>query len=130
MPDQPTCGEGLAARATLPTKLGELMRAVADVLEHHTRALDRSDERAQQEERAYRSLVAQHRDAAERLVAIGNEMDGYRDLRMPDHDVAVLTSPDAVEVFARAVALERELVELLDRQVNEDEKILEAMRAA
>ena len=130
MAGQPTCGQGLAARSTLPAKLGQFMDAVAGVLAYHTKALDTSGDAAQLERNAYTSLVARHRDAAAQLAATAEEMASYRDLPMPEHDVAVLTSAEAVDVFERAVAVEREIVELLRTRLDEDEELLAQMRSA
>ena len=38
--DQVTCGQGLAANAVIPAKLGELIASMAEILEVHTKALD------------------------------------------------------------------------------------------
>jgi hypothetical protein len=130
MADEPTCGQGLAARSTLPAKLGQFMDAVADVLAHHTKALDASGDAAKQEQKAYTSLVARHRDAAGQLTATAEEMASYRDLPMAEHDISVLTSAEAVDVFERAVTVERELAQLLRARLDEDEELLAQMRSA
>ena len=127
MADQATCGQGLAAHSPLPTKLGELTAAVADVLELHTNALDLADENARQEQRAYLKLVEQHRQTAARLFATGDEMAGYRDLPMASHDSTVLSSPEAVEAFASLVRVEQELLALLQQRVEEDRAMLSEM---
>jgi hypothetical protein len=125
--DEPTCGKGLAARSTLPTQLGKLMDAVAEVLEIHTKALDPTSDNGQREDRAYRSLVARHRQAADLLRATGEEMAGYRDLPMADHDTRVLNSAEAVEAFARVVAIEHEVSALLHDRLGEDDAMLTQM---
>ena len=130
MATQQTCGQGLAARSTLQETLGELIGAVGDVLEHHISSLDLSNDAGEEEKRAYESLVARHREVAAELSAIGEEMRGYRDLAMAGHDVSVLTSSRAVDVFERAVAAERELLGLLGARLAEDEELLASMRGA
>jgi hypothetical protein len=127
MADQATCGQGLAAHSSLPTKLGELTAAVADVLELHTKALDLADENARQEQRAYLKLVEQHRQTAARLFATGDEMAEYRDLPTASHDPTVLSSPEAVEAFASLVRVEQELLALLQQRVEEDRAMLDEM---
>lgn len=127
MADQATCGQGLAAHSTLPTKLGELTAAVAEVLELHTKALDLADENARQEQRAYLKLVEQHRQIAERLLATGDEMAGHRDLPMASHDPTMLSSPEAVDAFASLVRVEQELLALLQQRVGEDRAMLSEM---
>lgn len=127
MADQATCGQGLAAHSTLPTKLGELTAAVAEVLDLHTKALDLADENARQEQRAYLKLVEQHRQIAERLLATGDEMAGHRDLPMASHDPTMLSSPEAVDAFASLVRVEQELLALLQQRVGEDRAMLSEM---
>jgi len=127
MADEPTCGQGLAAHSSLPTKLGELTAAVAEVLELHTKALDVADESARQEQRAYLRLVEQHRQTAARLLATGDEMAGYRDLPMASHDPTMLSSPEAVDAFARLVTVEQELLVLLQQRVEEHRAMLAEM---
>jgi hypothetical protein len=127
MDDQPTCGKGLADTAPLPTTLGELMAAVADVLEAHLPALDLSDPAARKEQQAYRRLVEDHRDAAHRLEALGKQMAGYRDLPMGHHDEAAMGGPAMMETFKRFVDREQALHTLLKRRLEEDQEMLHAM---
>jgi hypothetical protein len=51
--DQMTCGQGLAANAAIPAKLGELIASMAEILEVHTKALDLGDENAREENGAF-----------------------------------------------------------------------------
>ena len=123
--DQPTCGQGLAANALLPAKLAELAAAQADVLEHHTRALDPSDPQAQRELEAYASLTGAHRGLAAELARLAEEMAGCRDLPMARHDVAVMTAPDGqAEAFRRFVGVERELLALLQTKLDREAQLL------
>jgi acetyl-CoA acetyltransferase len=130
MPDQPTCGQGLAERSPLPSKLGELTAAMAKVLENHSRALDLGDENARTEHDAYQSLVAQLRSIAPQLQATGSEMAGYRDLQMGRHDTDVLASREAVEVFDSFVKVEEELLAMLEEMLERDRQMLAMMRGA
>jgi hypothetical protein len=127
--DQPTCGKGLAAHAPLPATLGELTAAVADVLAGHMPSLDLADENARAEHEAYAALVREHRAAAEQLRATAARMAGCRDLPMGRHDVAVLSTPDAMAPFARFVRLEEELVALLQARLAQDRAMLEGWGA-
>lgn len=52
-PEQPTCGKGLAENSVLPAKLGELISAIAENLEAHMQALDRTDQNSRREYDAY-----------------------------------------------------------------------------
>jgi hypothetical protein len=127
--DQPTCGKGLAAHAPLPAKLAELTAAVADVLAGHMPSLDLTDERSRAEHEAYAALVHEHRAAAEQLRATAARMAGSRDLPMGRHDVAVLSTPEAMAPFARFVRLEEELVALLRARLAQDRAMLDGWGA-
>jgi hypothetical protein len=128
--DQPTCGQGLAERSTLPANLGKLAASLADNLEVHTSALDLSDENAKQEHAVYLRLVQQHRAIAAQLETLGEEMAGYRDLPMGTHDPEAMSAPEVAAAFDRYVNVERELLALLQERVEEDQHILADMRAS
>jgi hypothetical protein len=129
MAEQPTCGQGLADYSLLPTKLGELIACVAEVLEAHTRALVSNDEATQKELGVYEELVRRHRTIAGLLEATGEEMAGYRDLPMGKHDPKAMSSPRAVETFQSLVKAEGDLVALLQERVKEDRGMLVEMGA-
>ncbi len=123
--DRPTCGEGLAANAVLPAKLAELITAQAKVLERHTRALDLTDATAQKELDAYTKLERAHRDVAGELADLAEEMASYRTLPMGRHDMTVMTDPKGqMEAFRRFVAVERELLALLQAKLEADGELL------
>jgi hypothetical protein len=123
--DRPTCGEGLAANAVLPAKLAELMTAQAKVLERHTRALDLTDATAQKELDAYTKLERAHRDVAGELADLAEEMASNRTLPMGRHDMTVMTDPKGqMEAFRRFVAVEQELLALLQAILEVEEKLL------
>jgi hypothetical protein len=130
MVDQLTCGQGLAENAILPARLGDLIASIADVLDVHTEALDLEDERSQREHDVYLKLAAEQREVATRLRAIGDEMAGYRDLPMAKHDPDVMTSPKAVGAFEEFVAVEEQLLTMLDDRVRKDKAMLDEMRRA
>ncbi len=127
MADDPTCGEGLAAHSTLPAKLAELTASLAENLEVHMKALDRTDENAEREYGVYLKLAQQHRRIAALLKATAAEMAGYRDLPMGRHDVGAMSSRAVVEAFQRFVELERELLGLLQKRLHQDTKLLAEM---
>ena len=124
MAEQPTCGQGLAERSALPAKLGELAASLAANLEVHTGALDLSDENAKREHAVYLRLVQQHRAIAAQLGAVAEEMAGYHDLPMGKHDSEAMSSPRVVTTFKSLVNVERELLGLLQEQVEQDQHIL------
>lgn len=128
MADQLTCGQGLAENAPLRTKLGELVGSTRRVLEVHMAALDPSDEDTEPERRAYQRLAQEHRELGARLLVVGEEMAGCRDLPMGSHDRRVMASVPTVEAFERFVQVEQELLALLQQRVPQDQRMLQQMR--
>jgi hypothetical protein len=130
MADQRTCGQGLAEHSLLPAKLAKLTASVAENLEVHMEALDLTDENAKKEHRVYRKLAKEHRKIARQLLAIGEEMAGCRDLPMGRHDQRAMSSPQVVEAFENFVRVEQELLALLVRRMEQDQKMLVEMGEA
>ncbi|HEV8725613.1 MAG TPA: hypothetical protein VGW77_33765 [Candidatus Binatia bacterium] len=130
MAEQPTCGKGLASQSSLPAMLGELSASVAENLEVHMKALDLNDASASKELEAYVKLAKKHREIATLLTATANEMAGYRELPMADHDAKVMSEPKAVKAFEKFMNLEQELLALLEKRVEQDHKMLVQMRRA
>jgi hypothetical protein len=130
MAEQPTCGQGLAENSSLRTKLGELVGSTSGVLEIHMAALDPEDEDTGPERRAYQRLAEEHREIGARLLVLGEEMAGYRDLPMGRHDLQIMTSRPAVEAFERFVQAEQELLAMLQQRIPQDQQMLAQMRAA
>ena len=128
MPEQATCGKGLAANATLPARLGDVVSAVADNLEAHMTALDPSDPVARVENEAYASLLARHRAIARELRALSAEMTRYRGLPPAPHDPEVMRGPTLREPFERLVETERELREHLDERIAREDEMLAAAK--
>jgi hypothetical protein len=102
--------------AVLPEKLAELLKARAEVLERHTRALDPDSEAGSRELEAYLALVRAHRAVAADLDRLAQQMSGYRNMPMAAHDAATMRDPrgqaEAYEHFQR---VEHELAELLNK---------------
>jgi hypothetical protein len=126
--DQASCGQGLAANAVLPAKLGALTAALAEVLDTHTKALDLDDENARQERDAYLQLADQQRRTAAQLLATSQEMAGYRDLPAARHDPTVMASAEVADTFERFVSIEHELLALIQARVEQDRAMLREMR--
>jgi hypothetical protein len=124
MEEPSTCGQGLASRSILPGKLGEMLAALARILEAHTRALDPAEADARKELDAYAALVTAHRDVADRLSGIGVQMAEYRSLPMAAHDEAAMSDAVAHRAFENFVRVERELSTLLQQQLREDQEML------
>src|SRR5687768_17638173 len=122
--DRPTCGKGLAANAVLPAKLAELIAAQGEVLKRHARALDPADATAQAELDAYTRLERAHGAVARELASLAEEMASYRNLPMCRHNMTVITDPKGqTEAFRRFLAMERELLALLQAKLEAEEKL-------
>ena len=127
MEEPSTCGQGLASRSVLQAKLGELLTALARILEAHMRALDPADTDARNELDAYAALVTAHRDVADRLSGIAGQMADYRALPMAAHDEAAMSDPLAHKAFENFVRVELELATLLEEQLRGDQEMLQQM---
>jgi hypothetical protein len=127
MEEPSTCGQGLASRAILPGKLGELLAALARILEAHMRALDPADTDARKELDAYATLVTSHRDVADRLSGIAVQMAEYRNLPVAAHDETVMSDAVANKAFEHFVRLEQELATMLQQLLQEDQQMLQQM---
>jgi hypothetical protein len=119
-----SCGGGLAEHATLPTKLAELFGSVAETLAVHTTSLDPTEENARMERAAYERLIEEHRRAAEVLSAIGQDLASCRDMPAATHDRKTVSSKQALEAFEDVVKREREILALLEKRVEDDQKTL------
>jgi hypothetical protein len=126
--DEPsTCGQGLASQSVLPDKLGELLAALARILEAHMRALDPAEADARKELDAYAALVTAHRDVADRLSGIAVQMADYRNLPMAAHEEAAMSDAVAHKAFENFVRAEQELATLLQQHLQEDQTMLQQM---
>jgi hypothetical protein len=127
MEEPSTCGQGLASRSILPGKLGELLAALARILEAHMRALDPAEADARKELDAYAALVTAHRDVADRLSGIAVQMADYRNLPMAAHEEAAMSDAVAHKAFENFVRAEQELATLLQQHLQEDQTMLQQM---
>ena len=125
--DEQTCGQGLAEHSVLPAQLAEVTEAMADNLMAHMQALELDDEAARQEHAVYLRLAEEHRQLAARLRAVAGEMAAARDLPMGRHDQQTLTSPEVGDAFHRFVKAKQELLALLQRMVEQDQRMLAEM---
>jgi hypothetical protein len=111
----------------LPGKLGELLAALARILETHMRALDPTDADAKKELDAYAALVTAHRDVADRLSGIAVQMAENRDLPMAPHDEEAMSDGVARKAFDNLVRQEQELTTVLQDLLQEDREMLQQM---
>jgi hypothetical protein len=116
--DQPTCGKGLAAHATLPEQIGALMEAMAKVLQNHTRSLDLADANARSERDAYERIAKEQHAMAASLAALAAMMRSYRDLPMAPHDEGTLADRRSLAEFDSLVRAEETLLASLEAMVS------------
>ena len=90
-------------------------------------ALDPADTDARRELDAYASLVTAHRDVADRLSGIADQMEEYRTLPMAAHDEAAMSDTVAHKAFENFVHREQELAAVLQRLLREDQQMLQQM---
>jgi hypothetical protein len=128
--DEQTCGQGLAEHSVLPAQLAEVTEAMADNLMAHMQALELDDEAARQEHAVYLRLAEEQRQTAARLRAVAAEMAAARDLPMGRHDRQAMTSPEVANAFQRFVKDKQDLLALLQRMVEQDQRMLAEMRQA
>ena len=119
MADQPTCGQGIAEHAALPEKFADVIGAVAENLEIHLSALDPSNKRSRPEFDAYVALATEHREIESRLRALALQMEGYRNLPMAEHDMAVMTSSNAADAIQRMIDGEQSLGRWLNESIEQ-----------
>jgi hypothetical protein len=113
--DVQTCGMGLAEHSAVPAGLADLAATMAGVLALHMTALDRSDPDAEREHDVYQKLTDEFRAAAARLRGAADLMAASRDLPMGRHDMALMSSPEFAQAFARYQQAEQNLGALLTR---------------
>ena len=128
--EEQTCGRGLAEHSVLPAQLAEVTEAMADNLMAHMQALELDDEAARQEHAVYLRLAEEQRQAAARLRAVAGEMAAARDLPMGRHDPQTMPSPEVAAAFRRFVTARQELLAVLQRMAEQDQRMLAEMGQA
>ncbi|MCU1231894.1 MAG: hypothetical protein JWO97_4778 [Acidobacteria bacterium] len=120
----------MAERATLPAKLAALMRALADVVAVHQRALDGREENAAKELAAYVHVEEALREAVTQLESAATQLSACRDLPPAPHDVSIVGGAAAAGAFKSFVDVEHETLELLRTTLDQDHNLLQMMTAA
>jgi hypothetical protein len=126
--EEQTCGKGLAENSALPARLADVTEAMADNLMTHMQALELDDEPARQEHAVYLRLAEEQRQAAARLRAVAGEMAAARDLPMGRHDTQTMASPEVAHAFQRFITAKQELLALLQRTAEQDQRLLAQMQ--
>lgn len=127
MDNPTTCGQGLAEHAALPSRMSDLVLALAEVLERHTKALDLTDAAARMELHAYQDLTQRFGTIAISLQAVSREMERHRGLPMAAHHADKLADPDLTTAFAEYAARAQQLFELLQHSLERHRHMLDEM---
>jgi hypothetical protein len=122
-----TCGQGIAHHAALPRLMAEVVSAVGDNLDAHLTAIA-NDEVSRPEREAYAGLVNDHRDLAGRLRSLAQQMAGYANLPMANHDMVAMQSERMHRAFDELVSAERRLADLLRIWIDQHQQMLDASR--
>jgi len=104
------------------------MAASAGIFERHQAALDPNALNGRLELDAYQRLAEAHRQIASALSAAAEQMAGYRDLPMAEHDMQVMMDPKRAKEFERYVRAEEDLLALLQTTLKTDLEMLGLMR--
>jgi len=108
----------------MPAKLAVWAASLAEVLSLHRTALDVTEVAGEAEHDTYSRLVNDFRSVSQILNATATFMAASAKLPMATHDVAVLSSDRSLEVFARYVSAQRDVLEQLQTFLAEDEQML------
>jgi hypothetical protein len=123
MDEQPTCGKGLAANAALPAKVSEVLAAMAEVLENHRTALDRTDPASRDEDKAYDNLSRRFQTIARELKDAADAMVGSRDLPMGRHNMDVMRSAEPARRFGVLIEADAGLQALLEERAKQHQQL-------
>ena len=129
MSEAQTCGNGLAARATMPETLARLTLAMAEILAFHRTSLDVTDPNGARELIVYVRVEQQYLTVSSLLASTADEMLRARNLPMAHHDVRVLASAENAAIFRNFVGAEREVMALIQGSIEPDEAMLRQMSA-
>jgi len=123
-----TCGQGLAEHAAVPASIALLIECLGDNLEVHLPTIDTRTEAGMAEHGAYATLVEECREAGRLLKSMAERMAAYRDLPMAPHRAEALADPTILHAFERYVAMQDQLIDVLQRVRERDLTLLKSMR--
>jgi hypothetical protein len=126
-----TCGQMMARKAELPTKLSELITTVADNVEAHAKWMSASkDKAAKKEHDALMKVAKDHRQLAKQLTTTATTMTAQKDLPGTPHDPKTMDVAKMTELTTKQIKLSREMATLLNKDADEAEKMLTQMKSA
>lgn len=128
--EQWTCGKGSAEHAIIPAKIADFLKSLAGNLREHVPTIDTSDPNGQAERDAYIHLSTEYEAVSDHLARTAKRMRDFRDLPAAQHHEETLADARLIQAFARFVALETELADLLATAVEQDRQLLQQSQTA
>jgi hypothetical protein len=121
------CPAMMRSLVPLPTKLGELMMAVADGMDGHAAWVGASkDKGAKSEAAAMKKIAKDHRDVATQTKKIVADMEAAGKLTPAPHDTSKV-DPKMGEQLMKQAALEREMAAMMIKHADDTDKMLKEM---
>jgi hypothetical protein len=124
-----TCGQMMASKAALPSKMAELMTAVADSVEAHAKWTGTKDKMAKAEHDMLMKVAKDHRAVAKQYTAIAATMTKAKDLQQAPHDPKTADMAKMAELTQKQITLAREMAALMTKDADESEKMLASMKS-
>lgn len=126
--DAPTCGIGVAQHASVPAKVAVMFEGLAETLELHRKMLMLDDPNARKEDEVYRELAVTWAQIAQQVRRVAADMAAQHDLPMGAHDEAAWGA-EHLRAFEKFVNAQSQVLTLLRRAAERDEKLLASMKA-
>lgn len=122
-----TCGQWMSEKAELPSKMGELMGAVAEGTEAHAKWVGTSKDKAARAESAMMMKMAKdQRTMATMSTKMAEQMMKAKDMASVPHDMSKM-DPKVTEIMTRMAKLDREMAALLMKDAEQIEARLTQM---
>jgi hypothetical protein len=124
------CGDMIKNHVIFPTKMAELMTAIADNLEGHAKWMGtvKGSKEAKAEADALRKIAKDHRDLAAAMKKAAATMEKASSIAPAPHDMKTM-DPKAGESMMKQAALEKEIGGMMQKDASEMEKMVKGMAA-
>lgn len=123
-----SCMQVMAAKMPMVEKFGALMAAHAESMEMHAKWVGTKDKAAKAESAMLKKMAKYHRDMAALAQKIHADMAKGKDMAMAPHDPKTM-DPKAGEVMAKSLAVQKEFISLMQKDVEMMEKMMAAPKA-
>lgn len=124
-----TCGQVLKEKSALPTKFHEFMTALSDMFDGHAQWMEATKTKeGKAEAKALHKIAKMHRDLGATAKKIATEMASHEDLAAVAHDPKTM-DPKLGEIIAKSAALQKEMANMMLKDVAETEQMMAAMKA-